>query len=92
MTRQIHLHTRLSYRGLPVAIVMREDRRDLVAVAGIGTCDEIALATLWDESASPGTAPSLEDVVRLIVQEREARDGEPATSFESPIINWHDLD
>ena len=53
MTRQIRLHTSARYRGLPVAIVMREDRRDLVAVAGVGTPQEIALATIYEDPRTP---------------------------------------
>lgn len=53
MTRQIRLHTSTRYRGLPVAIVMHEDRRDLVAVAGVGTPHEIALATIYEDPRTP---------------------------------------
>ena len=53
MPRQIRLHTAARYRGLPVAIVMQQDRHDLVAVAAVDTPQEIALATIYEDPRTP---------------------------------------
>jgi hypothetical protein len=96
--RQIRLHTRARYRGLPVAIVLREGRRDLVAVAGAGTPQEIALATIYEDPRTPRRPyrvdghrrklPTLQDAAEVAAAQCEALDRADLTRAERrPLVH-----